>query len=434
VRIALGFLLVLVLFSILPAGFAAGEVVDRIVAVVEKDPIFLSDVDDALEEDLYLRSMRGESPPKDSSEIQALRREMLDGIIERRIVIAKARKEGLEITRTEVEDALDNWIADLAESAGSEAAFKAELERQGMTLSDFKAEYRKDVEEQLLVSKFMTQAFRDVAVGEERLKDFYENKYDSIPAIPEVVGLAHIIMIPRVAPAEEDRAIAKVEAAIESLDSGETFETVAGRTSDDILTRDKGGLIGTVDLDDLQPGLAEIAAGLEPGQVSDPTRTPYGIEIVKLDGREGDAYTLRHIFIRLQPDREDTVRAARLANEVRDRIAAGESFEAMAREYSSDVDTRENGGYVGDIEVDALDTAYRQALANLQPGEISDVVRTARGFQIIKLVSRTASRKPSFEEAKGWIRNVIEARMREELFDEWLEGARKEIYVKRMQF
>jgi peptidyl-prolyl cis-trans isomerase SurA len=434
-RVALGLLLLCVLFSTLLVGLAAAQqVVDRIVAVVEKDPIFLSEVDNALEEDLYLKSMRGEPLPRDSSGLQALRREILDGIIERRIVIAKARKEGVEVTRTEVEDALDDWLGDLIEAAGSEAAFNSELERQGMTLQDFKAEYRKDVEEQLLVSRFMTQAFRDVSVDERRLKDFYDNKYDSIPAVPEVVGLSHIIVIPRVPPEEEDRAIARVEDTLRMLESGEPFEAVARQASEDMLTRDRGGLIGTVSLEDLQPALAGIAAGLEPGEVSDPARTPYGIEIVKLDAKEGDAYTLRHILIKLQPSRSDTARAARLAHEVKDRIAAGESFEAMAREYSNDPDTRDNGGYVGEIEVDALDPAYRNAIAGLQPGEVSDVLRTPRGFQIVKLVSRTASRKPSFDEAKGWIRNVIEARKREALFDEWLEEARKEIYVKRMDF
>lgn len=434
-RISLGFLLVFILFSTLLAGLAAAqEVVDRIVAVVEKDPIFLSEVDEALEEDLYLRSMRGEPLPGDSSELQMLRREIIESVIERRIVIAKARKDGLEVTRTEVEDAIDDWLADLIEAAGSEAAFNAELERQGMTLQDFKAEYRKDVEDQLVVSRFMTQTFRDVAVEERRLKDFYDNKYDSIPAIPEVVGLAHIIIIPRVPPEKEDQTLNRVENILQMLGSGEPFEEVARRASEDMLTKEQGGLIGTVNLGDLQPGLAEIAAGLQPGQVSNPARTPYGVEIVKLDAKEAEAYTLRHIFIKLHPDKGDTARAARLAYEVRDRIAAGEAFESMAREYSNDPETRESGGYVGEIEIDALDDAYRGALVALSPGELSDVVRTPRGFQIIKLVSRTASRKPGFEEAKAWIRNVIEARTREALFDEWLDEARKEIYVKRMEF
>lgn len=434
-KISLGFLLAWILISALSVGFVAGqEVVDRIVAVVEQDPIFMSELDEALEEDLYLRSMRGEPLPGDSAELEALRGQILEGVIERRIVIEKARKEGLEVTRTEVEDALDSWLADLVEAAGSEAAFNLELERQGLTLQDFKAEYRKDVEEQLLVSRFMTQAFRDVQVSEDRLRDFYENKYDTIPQMPEVVGLSHIIIIPRVAPEKEDQALGKVEGIVQALESGGVFEEVARQNSDDVLTKEQGGLIGTVALEDLQPGFAEIAAGLEVGQISDPVRTRYGIEIVKLDAKEGENYTIRHILVNLRPDRSDTARAARLAHEVRDRSMAGEDFEPLAREYSNDLDSRDNGGYVGEVEVDALDDAYRMALSGLAPGEVSDVIRTERGFQILKLVSRTASRKPSFEEAKGWIRNLIEARTREGLFDEWLEEARKEIYVKRIEF
>jgi peptidyl-prolyl cis-trans isomerase SurA len=417
---------------LLVVAVGAQEVVDRIVAVVENDPIFLSEVEEALEEDLYIKSVRGEPLPVDSTELTALQEEVLEGVIERRIVVAKARREGLEVTRTEVEDALDSWLSDLIEAAGSEAAFNAELERQAMTLQDFKAEYRDDVEEQLLVSRFMTQAFRDVSVSDNRIRDFYDNKYDSIPEIPEVVGISHIIIIPRVPPEKEDRAIARVEDIVGELESGEAFADVARNTSDDILTRERGGLIGTVSLDDLQPDLAEIAGRLEVGEVSEPVRTRYGIEIVRLDSRDGDAYTLRHVFVRLHPDRADTIRAARLAQEVRDRIAAGESFESLARDYSDDSETRDNGGYVGEVEVEALDRSYQAALAELDPGEVSDLVRTERGFQILKLVSRTANRKPSFEEARGWIRSLIEARTREALFDEWLEEAREEIYVKRI--
>jgi peptidyl-prolyl cis-trans isomerase SurA len=403
-----------VFFCPLIAGIAAAqEAMDRIVAVVEEAPIFRSEVDEALDEDLYVKRMRGDPLPADSAELEALRSELLDGIIERRIVI-------------------DNWLADLIKAAGSEAAFNTELQRQGMTLKDFKTEYRKDIEEQLLVSRFMTQTFKDVSVPETQVVAFYDNKRDSVPEIPEVVGLSHIIIIPRVAPEKEDQAISKVEGIVDRLDSGEAFGDVAKRSSDDAFTREQGGLIGTVTLKDLQPDLAEIAAGLEPGQVSDPTRTMYGIEIVRVDAKQGDNYTLRHILVKLSPDRSDTARAAMLAYEIRDRIGAGESFESLAKEYSNDPDSRENGGYVGEIEIEALDEAYRTALAGLAVGEVSDVISTGRGFQILKLVSRTPGREPSFDEAKAWIRSLITSRMREALFNQWLEKARKEIYVKRM--
>ena len=104
----------------------------------------------------------------------------------------------------------------------------------------------------------------------------------------------------------------------------------------------------------------------------------------------------------------------------------------MARQYSDDPQTAENGGYVGEVELTALEDTYRMALADLSPGEVSEVMRTQHGFQILRLASRQASRKPRLDEARDWIRGVIEARRREKQLAEWLDRAREEIYVKVM--
>jgi peptidyl-prolyl cis-trans isomerase SurA len=427
---------VLAALMILAAGVGgragAGELIDRVVAVVEDEPIFLSDVDDAMAEVLYMARMRGEPLPTDSAEIEALRDDLLDSVIERHIVIAQARKLGLEVTRTEVEDALDDWLNDLIRSSGSEAAFQAELERQGLNLKDLKAQYRKDIENQLLVSRFMRQEFRNIMVSDAEIKEFYDTKPDSVPGVPEVVGLAHIIIIPEVTTEEEIRASQRIDRIMERLREGVSFAEIAADMSDDKMTRSDGGRLGTVSLGDLRSDLASIASGLEPGEVSEPARTEYGIELVRLDAREGDLYTLSHIYIEMRPSREDTLEAARLAEDIRGRILSGESFEDLAARHSDDVETREKGGYVGDLEVGALDPQYREALSALEPGEISEVLTTAHGFQILKLTDRTAGRPPDFEEAKEWIRSILESRRREELFQEWLAGARDEIYVKRM--
>jgi peptidyl-prolyl cis-trans isomerase SurA len=434
-RIKAGVLLACVIGMALtgtPAG--ARELVDRIVAVVEEEPIFLSDVDDAMAEVLYVARMRGEPVPSDSEEVAALREDLLESVIERHIVIAKARKLGIEITRTEVEDALDDWVNDMIRASGSQAAFEMELERQGMTLKDLKAQYRKDIENQLIVSRFMRQEFRNIMISEAEIQEFYDTKPDSIPGVPEVVGLAHIIIIPRVTTEREIRASQRIDAIMERTRAGESFASIAADMSDDAMTRANGGALGTVSIDDMREDLAAIAAGLEPGTVSEPIRTQYGIEIVRLDAREGDLHTLSHIFIEMRPSREDTLDALRRAEEVRERAASGESFEDLAETYSDDSETREKGGFVGDLEIGSLDPQYREALSDLEPGEVSGILTTAHGFQILKLTGRTVGRPPDFEEAREWIRSILESRRREELFQEWLAEARDEIYVRRVDF
>jgi peptidyl-prolyl cis-trans isomerase SurA len=417
---------------VVAAGANAQEIADRVVAIVDKSPVFSSDVDAALGEELYIRKLRGEALPSDSAGLAALRDELLESIIDRQIVIAKAEKESVEVTPTEVEDRLDQWVADLVKSSGSEAAFTRELEKQNLTLGDLKDRYRKDTEEQLMVSKFMRMQFEAIAVSEGEISGFFQNKYDSIPSLPEAVGIAHIIISPQISAAKESEVVGRVTRVTNRLKSGEAFDKVAREMSDDEITRGTGGEIGLVKIEDLQQEIAGVAAKLQAGQVSEPFRIRYGIEIVKLDEKSDDGYRLRHIFIKFSPNVEDSAKALRLAEDIRSRLVAGESFETLARQYSEDQGTKEKGGYLGEIEVNALDEAYADALAGLNPGDLSQVIGTPRGFQILKLISRTAARKPSQEEAKAWIRNVIETRKREEQFTGWLDTARQEIYVKKL--
>ncbi len=423
----------LIPLALAAAASAAGaaEPVDRIVAVVEKNPIFASDIESAVAEELYLRQMKGEPMPATEAEMEELRSRLLDAIIDRRIVLEKARKEGIEVSRPEVEDALDRWVVDLMQAAGSEDAFMAELERQGMTLRGLKDRYRKDLREQLVISKFMRSQFGAVSVDEAEVREFYETKPDSIPEIPAVVGISHIVIAPRPAPEKEAAVLEKVSRALDRLRSGEPFADVARDMSEDALTREAGGLLGTVKREDLGPEIAEALEGVRPGEICGPTRTKYGYEILKVDEETDGALKLRHIFFNLVTTAADSLATGDLAREIRQRAANGESFEDLAREYSDDERTRDAGGYVGEVEISALGEPQASVLAGMSPGEISPVLPTPFGFQIIKLVSRGETRKATYEDAKDYIRNLLESRARERQFQEWLKRTREEIFVKR---
>ena len=103
---------------------------------------------------------------------------------------------------------------------------------------------------------------------------------------------------------------------MERTRDGESFAAIAADMSDDAMTRADGGALGTISIDDLREDLAAIAGNLDTGEVSEPIRTQYGIEIVRLDAREGDLHSLSHIFIEMRPGREDTLEALRRAEDV----------------------------------------------------------------------------------------------------------------------
>ncbi len=121
--------------------------------------------------------------------------------------------------------------------------------------------------------------------------------------------------------------------------------------------------------------------------------------------------TLREILLEVKStDRgvnvaeDDAVREQ--AQEIRKRLLAGEPFPRLAGEYSSAA-SKANGGLIGPLNSDELAPALRDLLAKMQVGDITEPIRTQRGYQILKLESRTDAKLRSFEEARGDIGNRI---------------------------
>jgi peptidyl-prolyl cis-trans isomerase SurA len=100
------------------------------------------------------------------------------------------------------------------------------------------------------------------------------------------------------------------------------------------------------------------------------------------------------------------------AEELRQRLLKGEPFPRLAAEVSASP-SKANGGLIGPIHMDELAPQLQQLLNKLKVGEVADVVRTTRGYQILKLESRTEMKNRSFEEARNDIgRRVIESKSR----------------------
>ncbi len=96
------------------------------------------------------------------------------------------------------------------------------------------------------------------------------------------------------------------------------------------------------------------------------------------------------------------------AEDVRQRLLKGEPFPRLAAEVSSSP-SKANGGLIGPIHMDELAPQLQQLLGKLKVGDIAEVIRTSRGYQILKLESRTDVKSRSFEEARNDIgRRVIE--------------------------
>lgn len=114
----------------------------------------------------------------------------------------------------------------------------------------------------------------------------------------------------------------------------------------------------------------------------------------------------------------DDVEAARKkADQLHARVLAGESFEALANDYSDDTGSSGNGGDLGFFGKGIMDKAFEEAAFALkQAGDISEVVQSAFGFHVIKLTGIQASGGRSFEDVRAQIAADLRRRSAEELF------------------
>lgn len=144
-------------------------------------------------------------------------------------------------------------------------------------------------------------------------------------------------------------------------------------------------------------------------------------------------YTLREILVSVPPNdrginvaQDDEARAK--AEEARKRLLAGEPFPRLAADMS-DSPSKANGGLVGPVTGDVLAPELLKAIEGLETGELTGVMRTSRGYQIVKIESiKEAAVKP-FEDSKSEIADRIATEKRRVEFGGFLEKLRAQAII-----
>lgn len=141
--------------------------------------------------------------------------------------------------------------------------------------------------------------------------------------------------------------------------------------------------------------------------------------------------TVSHILFLLAERASDGELARRRAEaeDVLRSIRDGGDFAALARRYSEGP-SAERGGLLGTFKADELLPGFDEATADLQPGDISDVVRTRVGLHIIRLEDRQVDSFRSLDEVREELQNELLRDKTEAKYQEWLASLRLQAYVK----
>jgi peptidyl-prolyl cis-trans isomerase SurA len=143
--------------------------------------------------------------------------------------------------------------------------------------------------------------------------------------------------------------------------------------------------------------------------------------------------TLREILIAV-PESDKGINVAaddaarEKADDVRKRALAGESFEKLASELS-DSGSKANGGLIGPISRDDLSPELQKQLAMLKPGDMTPVLRTQRGYQIIKLESSVGAKTRTLDEARAEVSDKVAGTKRQAQLELYLENLRAQAII-----
>src|SRR5687767_10613709 len=415
----------LLLTLLLPLAASAQGLVDRIVAVVNKDVITATELDDAVAgAERQLRRQGTRLPER-----ALLERQMLERLIVDKAQLQLAKDTGLRVDEAQ----LDRAVQRVAQNNNlSLADFRGALEGDGVAYQA----WREDLREQMLLNRLREREVDDKIQVSDTEIDLFLADLKTRPDTRVEYQVAHILVrVPEQSgPERIEAARARAHKAFSEARAGADFATLAASYSDapDAL---QGGALGWRSHDRLPELFSSALAGMAPDAVSEVLRSPAGFHIVKLHERRGAALEgapvaqtrLRHILIRAS-DSVSESEALRRLGDLRERIVKGSAdFAEMARVHSNDA-TAARGGeldwvYPGDTVPD-----FERAYQELKEGEISQPVRTPFGYHLIQVLERRSAEQ-SPERKRMQARQALRERKADEAYQDWLRQLRDQIYV-----
>lgn len=374
------------------------QVLDGIVAVVGSHPILRSDV-----EAVAIGMSRPNAPTNETRQRAAYH------LISQRVVVVHAHRDTLlTVSEDEVQRELHQRTQVLISQVGSEAAV---VELYGRSIAQIQQDYREEIRDELLAQSFQRQHYFRIRITPQEVREWFQAiPADSLPPIPELVRLAHIVRFPTIDPAARQEARNHIQALRDSIDMDVPFEDLARRHTDDPGSRNTGGRYTGMNIRDFVAEFGIMAASLQPGEVSQIFETQFGYHFMRLNNRQGDVIDVNHILIALDESRTDPTAAIATLQTLRDSIITHNvPFGRLAREYSEDESSAGRGGNVvvpqsgeRDLRLEALSVNWQRSIADLEVGEISqprpvELLDGRSAYHILLLQRRTPPHRLSLE-------------------------------------
>jgi peptidyl-prolyl cis-trans isomerase SurA len=403
-----------------------GQLLDRIVAVVNDGVVLQSDLDAMMAQITGRLRAQNVALPSES----VLRSQVLDQLVTEEIESQRADRAGIKVSDEQVNSAL----AEIAKQQNvSFEDLPARLAQDGIDYAYYREQLRREIAREILQGQEVIQR---IVVTPRELDQYIANQQNTVSGLYEYNASNILIAIAQDASPDQ---LAKARSLAHDVDErakrGEDFAKLAVSYSQ-AETALQGGALGWRKGSELPTFLGDVIARLKPGAVSDVIQTSTGFHIVKLNARRAaggeqvvQQVHLRHILMKPTELVDDATVEQKLAA-MRAQILAGkEDFAVLARTNSQDPGSAVNGGDLGWSELSSYVPAFSAVAATLKDGQISQPFHTQFGWHIVQMLGRR-----DFDNTRDAERERAFEALRNSRIDEatelWLQQLKDGAYVK----
>lgn len=403
---------------------ATSMLLDKTVAVVNNTVITQSELDRRFKMvSMQLKEKQLPLPPA-----QELVQQIKERLIIEKLMIQRAQETGIHIT----DFMLDNALAEFASNKKqSLQQWREVLNQAGISYDAFREDFRteltvnqlqqRDIWSQIRISNQEIDAFLKSPEGQNFSGAQYlvSHIFLSLPESPTA--------------AQIEQTAAKAKTIYQSLQAGADFTETAIRVSQGPQALN-GGSLGWRTLNELPTLFSQDLSTLQKGALKGPYQNASGFHIIKLvdkhqqflDKNPIQAH-VRHIVVKPNILTNDAEAKEQLSL-IKALLTDGKKFEALAKEYSHDSASATQGGDLGWLSPNEMPPEFRQAVNRLQPGQISEPVKTELGWQLIQLIDR---KRFEWDEASSRVKakDLIQTRKFEEKLLDWQRQLLDEAYV-----
>ena len=369
--------------------------------------------------------------------------ELLGKLMEDKLYAHHAIQDSIEVSDQEVYDYVDQSISYFIEQLGSIEKV-LEFYKKSTEIS-FRQELFEINKTQRLSSLMQTSIVDDVEITPEEVRQFFESipKID-LPVFGTELEISQIVIQPKVSEQEEKRIINQLLSFKSDVEErGLSFSSKAILYSQDPGSRSNGG---KYTLNRKRPRMVkdfrDVAFALQEGEISEPFKTDFGWHILVVDKIRGQDIDIRHILLTPKIDVSDLDNARATIDTLRTRINDGEiTFEAAAYQFSSEKETRLNGGALinpatGDkrFELTKMDPLLYNQVRELKDNQISapflEEDRSGlKKYKILKVTNRFDEHRAEYSKDYTKIKELALKEKQVSKIKKWMDEKIESTYI-----